>query len=123
MADKYWVPAEIMQSVGGHGELADRRQLADEAESDSDEEPVEPELATDKRRYPLRQRRAPCHLPNREHVLLTKEREPESFKEAMTYTYNKEWYNAMQDEMESFDENHTYELIELTKWVYKLKPG
>ena len=38
---------------------------------------------------------------------------------------------AMQDEMDSLHENHTYELVELpkgkralrNKWVYKLKPG
>ena len=43
----------------------------------------------------------------------------------------KEWYLAMQDEMDSLNENHTYELVKLTKgkkslknkWVYELKHG
>ena len=41
----------------------------------------------------------------------------------------KEWVKAMQEEMKSLGENHTYDLIELpqgkqplkNKWVYRLK--
>ena len=83
------------------------------------------------RRYPLRERRAPRRFPDEEHVLLTDEGEPETFEEAKEDTHNRKWLSAMQDEMDSLHENHTYELTELpkgkralrNKWVYKLKPG
>ena len=79
------------------------------------------------RRYPLRERKAPRRFPNAEHVLLTDEGELESFEEAKNDTHNRKWLSAMQDEMDSLHENHTYELVELpkgkralqNKWVYK----
>ena len=60
-------------------------------------------------------------------MLLTDEGEPESFEEAKDDTHNRKWLSAMQDEMDSLHENHTYELVELpkgkralrNKWVYK----
>ena len=63
--------------------------------------------------------------------MLTDEGEPESFEEAMRDTHNHKWLSAMQDEMDSLHENHTYELLELpkrkralrNKLVYKLKLG
>ena len=63
-------------------------------------------------------------------MLLTDEGEPESFEEAKHDTHNRKWLNAMQEEMNSLHEDHTYELTELpkgkkalrNKWVYKLKP-
>ena len=83
------------------------------------------------RRYPLRERRAPRRFPDEEHVLLTDEGEPESFEEAKNNTHSRKWLSAMEEEMDSLHENHTYELIELprgkkalrNKWVFKLKPG
>ena len=64
-------------------------------------------------------------------MLLTDEGEPESFEEAKEDTHSRKWLTAMQDEIDSLHENHTYELVELSKgkrallnkWVYKLKPG
>ena len=64
-------------------------------------------------------------------MLLTDEGEPESFEEASEDTHSRKWLSAMQDEMDSVHETHTYELVELPKgkralrntWVYKLKPG
>ena len=64
-------------------------------------------------------------------MLLTNEGEPESFEEAKEDTHSQKWLSAMQDEMDSLHENHTYELMDLpkgkralrNKWVYKLKPG
>ena len=43
----------------------------------------------------------------------------------------REWYKAMQDEINSLHDNHTYDLMELlegkralrNKWVFKLKIG
>ena len=101
-------------------------------ESDSDEEDiVEPVAESQRRRYPLRERRAPRRFPDAEHVLLTDEGEPESFEATKDDTHSRKWLSAMQDEMDSLHENHTYELVELpkgkralrNKWVYKLKPG
>ena len=101
-------------------------------EIDSDEEvEEEPTVPNGGRRYPLRERRAPRRFPDEERVLLTDEGEPENFEEAKEDTHSREWLLAMQEEMESLYENHTYEFIELqkekkalrNKWVYKLKPG
>ena len=101
-------------------------------ESDSDEEEILETVAeSQRRRYPLRERRAPRRFPDPEHVLLTDEGEPESFEEAKDDTHSRKWLSAMQDEMASLHESHTYELVELpkkkralrNKWVYKLKPG
>ena len=83
------------------------------------------------RRYPLRERRAPRRFLDEEHVLLTYKGEPETFDEAKEDTHKRKWLSAMQDEMDSLHENHTYELVELpkgkkalrNKWVYKLKLG
>ena len=65
----------------------------------------------------------------RDNVLITDEGEPESFAEAKNDAHNPKWLNAMQEEMDSLQENYTYELMELpegkkelrNKWNYKLK--
>ena len=92
---------------------------------------MDEELATNGRRYPLRQWRALCQFQDRESVLLIEEGKLECFDEAMTDTHKKESFNDIQEEMESLHENQTYELNELSKgkkallnkWVYKLKLG
>ncbi|KFK32108.1 hypothetical protein AALP_AA6G199700 [Arabis alpina] len=64
-----------------------------------------------------------------EYMLLTDGGEPESFGEALECEHKDKWLNAMGDEMESFDENDTFELVKLpkgkkvllNKWVYKIK--
>ena len=48
-------------------------------------------------------------------MLLTDEGDPEIFEEAKDDTHNRKWLSAMQDEMDSLHENHTYELVELLK--------
>ena len=75
-------------------------------------EPVAESLG---RRYPLRERKGPRRFPDAEHVLQTDEGEPESFKEAKEDTDSRKWLSAMQGEMDSLHENHTYELVELPK--------
>lgn len=68
-------------------------------------------------------------FPNNEYVLVTDGGEPETYDEAMSHVHREKWYDAMQDEMKSLHENHTFELMELpkgkralkNKWVYRLK--
>ncbi|GJT89191.1 putative RNA-directed DNA polymerase [Tanacetum coccineum] len=63
-----------------------------------------------------------------EYVLLTDEGEPECYVEAMEDEHKKEWFEAMEDEINSLHENNTFELVKLpkgkralkNKWVYKL---
>lgn len=62
-------------------------------------------------------------------MLLTDGGEPENFQEAMSNDQKGKWLSAMQEELKSLLENHTYELVKLpkgkralkNKWVYRLK--
>ena len=63
----------------------------------------------------MRERRAPQGFPDEERVLLTDEGELESFEEAKRDTHSRRWLSAMQNEMDSMHENHTYELTKLPK--------
>ncbi|GJS10563.1 retrovirus-related pol polyprotein from transposon TNT 1-94 [Tanacetum coccineum] len=66
-----------------------------------------------------------------EYVLLTDGGEPECYAKAIKDEHKKEWFEAMEDEMNSLHENNTFELVKLpkgkralkNKWVYKLKTG
>ena len=86
------------------------------------------EPTTSGRRYPLRERKAPTTYVS-QYILLTDEGEPECYEEAIADEHREKWLSAMQDEMESFQENYTYDLVELqkgkralrNKWVYKVK--
>ena len=87
--------------------------------------PVEPQL-----RRSTRQKQPSFRYPSSDIVLLTDGGKPETNEEVMSHEKHMELYNAMQDEMNSLHENHTYELTELLKrkralpkkWVYELKP-
>ena len=76
-----------------------------------------------------RARQPSSRYPSSEYVLLTDGGEPESFEEAMEDEHKKEWLEAMQDEMKSLLENHTFDLVKLPKgkralknrWVYRVK--
>ena len=96
---------------------------------DHDEQPqpnVDPVL-----RRSTRERRPPRRYADGDFVLVTDGGEPESFDEAMHDEQSAEWMKAMQDEMNSLHENHTYDLVKLpkgmralrNKWVYRLKQG
>ena len=46
--------------------------------------------------------------------------EPETYPEAILHESKKEWVKAMQEEVRSFLENHTYDLVKLPQ---KMKPS
>ena len=56
---------------------------------------------------------------------------PKTYKEAVKSNESFKWKEAMDEEMGSFDENETFELVELPpgkhtvdgRWVYAIKPG
>lgn len=62
-------------------------------------------------------------------MLLTDAGELETYEEAISCERKNEWHEAMQEELKSLHENHTFELVKLSqgkrtltnKWVYKLK--
>ena len=64
-----------------------------------------------------------------EYVLLTDGGEPQCYEEAMEDEHKNQWIEAMQDEIKSLHEKHTYELVKLpkgmralkNKWVFKVK--
>ena len=70
----------------------------------------------------------PRYSPNK-YVILTDGGELETYQEAILHENKKEWVKAMQEEMRSLLENHTYDLVKLpkgkkalkNKWVYRLK--
>ena len=61
--------------------------------------------------------------------MLTNGGEPKTYQEAILHESKKEWVNAMQEEVRSLLENHTYDLVKLpqgkkaliNKWVYILE--
>lgn len=76
-----------------------------------------------------RNRQPSTRYPVNEYILLTDGGEPECFEEAMESEQKREWIDAMDDEMKSLHENHTYELVKLPKgkralknrWIYRVK--
>ena len=67
--------------------------------------------------------------PSSEYVTITECGEPENFSEVKTHVEKEKWLKAIQDEMKSLHDNHTYELVDLpkgkralkNKWVYRIK--
>jgi hypothetical protein len=94
-----------------------------------DQFPV-PEIPPD---VPLRRSTRDRHPSTRysvdEYVLLTDGGEPECYAEAMEDEHKSEWVDAMQDEMKSLHDNHTFDLVKLPKgkraltnrWIYRVK--
>ena len=67
---------------------------------------VEPQPLLDDVRRSTRGRHPSMRYTNTEFVLLTDGGKPEDFQEAMSHEKSKEWYNTMQDKMNSLHENH-----------------
>ncbi|GJZ78164.1 retrovirus-related pol polyprotein from transposon TNT 1-94 [Tanacetum coccineum] len=114
----------------------DEEQGADDVDAHEQpnlDEDVYPELPDMLPFLPLRRSTRDHHPSTRysahEYVLLTDGREPECYAEAMEDEHKKEWFEAMEDEMNSLHENNTFKLVKLpkgkralkNKWVYKLK--
>ncbi|GJZ46052.1 putative RNA-directed DNA polymerase [Tanacetum coccineum] len=116
----------------------DEEQGADDVDAQEQpnlDEDVHPELPVPDMPpfLPLRRSTRDHHPSTRysahEYVLLTDGGEPECYAEAMEDEHKKEWFEAMEDEMNSLHENNTFELVKLpkgkralkNKWVYKLK--
>ena len=86
--------------------------------------PYEPPL-----RRSTRKRQPFTRYPPNEYVMLTDGGELETYQEAILHESKKEWVKAMQEEVRSLLENHTYDLVKLpqgkkaliNKWVYRLK--
>ncbi|KAK8936121.1 hypothetical protein KSP39_PZI013254 [Platanthera zijinensis] len=78
-----------------------------------------------------RARHPPARYSASEFVLLTDAGEPESYDEAVKSTEKRQWMDAMQDEMQSLQKNHTYDLVRLPKgkkalknrWIFRVKQG
>ena len=89
-----------------------------------DENPSEPEI-----RRSTRERQPSKRYSPHEYVLLSDGGEPQTYQEVMSDTKKNEWLKAMQEEMRSLRENHTYDLVKLpkgkrvlkNKWVFRLK--
>ncbi|KAL5821663.1 hypothetical protein ACOSQ3_023545 [Xanthoceras sorbifolium] len=89
-------------------------------------EQVQPEVQL---RRSTRERQPSRRYSPNEYVMLTDGGEPESYDEAITDQHKTEWLKAMQEEMKSLHENHTFDLVKLpqgrkalkNKWVYKVK--
>ncbi|GKF59181.1 retrovirus-related pol polyprotein from transposon TNT 1-94, partial [Tanacetum coccineum] len=112
-------------------------QVGDDIQNDEEQgaEDVHPELPIPDMPLflPLRRSTRDHHPSTRysahEYVLLTDGGEPECYAEVMEDEYKKEWFEAMEDEMNSLHENNTFELVKLpkgkralkNKWVYNLK--
>ena len=81
-------------------------------------------------RRSTRESRPPARfIPSFNHLLVTDSGEPESYIEAMQHNSRREWEKSMQEEMDSLQQNQTWDLVKLpkgkralqNKWVYRLK--
>ena len=94
-------------------------------EENPTEPPVEPQIM----RRSTRERQPSTRYSVSDYVMLTDGGEPETYQEVMSHEKKGEWLSAMQDEMNSLHENHTYDLVKLpkdkralkNKWVFRLK--
>ena len=94
-------------------------------------EPVAPPVPSPQPEFrrSTRERRPSTRYNTQEYVMLTDGGEPETYEEAINDGKQEEWLKAMQEEMKSLHDNHTYDLVKLpkgkralkNKWVYKLK--
>ena len=80
-------------------------------------------------RRSTREHQPSTRYPLNKYVMLIDGGEPETYQEASLHESKKEWIKAMEEEVRSLLENHTYDLVKLpqgkrafrNKWVYRLK--
>ena len=72
----------------------------------------EPEIPV---RRTTRDRRLSPRYHTNEYVLLTDEGEPQFYEEEVEDENRAHWVGAMEDEMQSLYDNHTFELVKLPK--------
>lgn len=131
------VPPPIQSSAQGGATQEDGDDTGNvEVPPVEDAEPVEeveqsspvPPVETQVRRS-TRDRHPSSRYSVNDYIMLSDGGEPETYEEAMQHEKKHEWFGAMQEEMKSLCENHTYDLVKLpkgkktlkNKWVYKLK--
>jgi transposase InsO family protein len=119
------VQEEHVDTVGENGEpTIDNVESEEHLEQASSEPTTETQL-----RRSTRDRQPSRKYSANEYVLLSDRGEPESYQDAMQHDQKKQWLEAMQDEMKSLHENHTYDLVKLpkgkralkNKWVFRCK--
>lgn len=92
----------------------------------------QPDTTVPPRRSERTRERSVRYSPNEyvlNYVLLTDGGEPDCYEEAMKSEEKNKWVGAMDDELKSLHDNHTFELVKLPKgkralknrWVYKVK--
>ncbi|CAJ2642124.1 unnamed protein product [Trifolium pratense] len=118
--------------VDGGDVQVDDENVTDDHTHDHDdpveEEPPEPSVEPLLRRS-SRERQVSQRYPPHDYVTVTDNGEPEHYQEAIANVDKEKWLKAMQEEMNSLHENHTFELVKLpkgkralkNKWVYKIK--
>nr|AAV88069.1 hypothetical retrotransposon [Ipomoea batatas] len=93
------------------------------------EQEVPSQVPVDLPRRSDRERRPSTRYSPSQYVLLTDGGEPESYEEAMESDQKRQWFEAMQEEMNSLYVNDTFELVKAPKnrkalknrWVYRVK--
>ncbi|PKI65279.1 hypothetical protein CRG98_014317, partial [Punica granatum] len=119
------VPGEYEETTT-RGEIP---QVDDDVTTDDTGSQLQLESADNLPRRSDRVRRPSTRYPPHEYVLLTDGGEPEYYDEAVAHEHKEHWLKAMNEEMNSLSENHTYDLVKLpqgkralkNKWVYRLK--
>ena len=119
-----------------HGDVDDQQVedgvevLIDDAQEEYDIDLGDtPELPQVPTRRSNRLRKPYSRYPLDEYVILAGGGELECFEEALDSEEKKQWLDAMQDEMKSLHDNHTYDLVKLpkgkraleTRWIFRVK--
>lgn len=94
----------------GHSEASEHGELSSQSKM------TEPEVKRSNRQH-----RASSRYPASEYVFLTDEGEPECIQEVQNHKDKDKWFQAMQEEMKSLYENHTFDLVKLPKGKRPLK--
>jgi len=119
---------DVVDQHGGSGVevLIDDVQEEHDDDDDLGDIPKPPQVQL--RRF-NRQKQPSTRYSCDEYITLIDGRKPESFEEALESEEKQKWLDAMQDEMKSLYDNHTYDLVKFPKgkralenrWIFKMK--